>query len=355
MSNLSLLRLQAGSAALKHFQRHGLNMQDFGYLLAASGGPKWLVLTGLDAYLCQQHLPTMAGIHGLGTSAGAFRLACYAQDHPHQAITQFAKNYIATTYSSPRPKMRERDQSVKAILDDILLGKEQQIINNPYMRPHWISAQCQGLGRLPGQWSQATNLGLSYLFNCAGRRQLRHLYTRACFRPANSQLWLKDPYQLPTQYYPMQQDNLYTSLLASGTIPLFSPLRQNIKGAPGGHLDGGIVDYHFDLQLQGADKSLILYPHFTDQPRAGWFDKHLARPPSATSYDRTLLLTPGKAFMARLKNNRIPERNDFRAYDDNTRIKAWTKATDLSRYLADELDQILHTQDIGRIEPLMLS
>ena len=354
----SLLRLQAGPTAFKHFQDNGLNMVDFGYMLAASGGPKWLVLSGLDKYLNQHHRQAMLGINGLGTSAGAFRLACYARNDASSAIDEFAKQYINTTYSGPRPRQAERDNSVKQILDTIIIGKEEEILNSQFMRPHWITAQCHGLGSLPGHLPQLANLLASMATNRLGRKYLKHLYSRACFGPSDSQLQIHDPYELPTHYHTLTSANLYDSLLASGTIPLFSPLRQNIAGAPGSHLDGGLVDYHFDLQLQAAnrkDKPLVLYPHFTSSPRAGWFDKKLQRPPTANSYSKILLITPSDEFLSRLKNGQIPERDDFRVYDDQTRQTAWRRAADLSSALADELHEIIETQDMSRIAPLQLN
>ena len=354
----SLLRLQAGPQALKHIQNNGLNIADFGYMLAASGGPKWLVLSGLDKYLCQQHRQAMLGINGLGTSAGAFRLACYAREDASNAIDEFAKQYIDTTYSGPRPRQLERDNSVKQILNTIVIGKEKEILNSQFIRPHWITAQCHGFGSLPGHLPQLANLLISMATNRLGRKHLKHLYSRACFGPSNSQLEIQDPYNLPTHYHQLTTDNLYDSLLASGTIPLFSPLRQNIAGAEGSHLDGGLVDYHFDLQLHAMDredKPLVLYPHFTAKPRAGWFDKKLQRPPTASSYSKVLLITPNDEFLSRLKNRQIPERDDFRVYDDQTRQQAWQHAADLSNALADELHEVIETQDMSRIAPLQLN
>jgi len=338
-------------------QNHGLNMADFGYMLAASGGPKWLVLSGLDKYLCQQHRQAMLGIHGLGTSAGAFRLACYARDDASQAIDEFAQQYIATTYSGPHPRQAERDDSVKQILNTIVMGKEKEILTSQYMRPHWITAQCHGLGSVAGSLPQLVNLIASMAINRLGRKHLRHLYSRACFGPSNSQLSITDPFDLPTHYHPLTANNLYDSLLASGTIPLFSPIRQHIQGAPGSHLDGGLLDYHFDLQLQGVDSSerpLVLYPHFTHKPRAGWFDKKLQRPPTTSSYDKVVLITPNDAFLSRLAQGRIPERHDFRVYDNHTRQKAWQHAADLSQFLAHELHEVIETQDLSQIKPLAL-
>lgn len=356
MSRLEMLSLQAGPHAYAHFQAHGLNMQDFGYMLAASGGPKWLILAALDQYLCDEHLPNWQGLMGLGTSAGAFRLACYAQEKPSQAIETFKNLYINTTYSGPRPDLEERDNSVKRIIDAIILGHEQQILNSKHVKANWITARAKGLGAHPNPFSQMLNLGLSYGVNRLGRKHLGRLYSRACYRPPGSPLEIKDAYHIPTEYYALQADNLYDSLLASGTIPLFSPIRQNIAGAPGAHLDGGLVDYHFDLQLRGNDHAhLVLYPHFSPRPRSGWFDKRLPRPPLMSSYSQVLLMTPSQRYFDSLETGAIPERNDFRTYDDGTRQRLWHQAINQAKRLADELHEVIEHQDLSCIKPLQLN
>ncbi len=325
-------------------------------MLAASGGPKWLILSALDQYLCNEHLPSWQGLHGLGTSAGAFRLACYAQDKPSEAIETFKKLYINTRYSGPRPDLLERDNSVKSIIDAVVLGQEEQILNSQHIKVNWVTARCKGLGSHPWMASQILNLGLSYGINRLARSHLGKLYSRACFRAPESQLDIKDPHQIPTEYYPLAHSNLYDSLLASGTIPLFSPLRQGISRAPGAHLDGGLVDYHFDLQLAGHDKAkLVLYPHFSLTPRSGWFDKQLARPPLTSSYSKVLLITPSPAYFASLETGRIPERNDFRSYDDVTRQRLWHQAIEQARYLVEELHEVIEKQDLSCIKALQLA
>lgn len=356
MSRLAMLALQAGPHALAHFQQHGLSMQDFGYILAASGGPKWLILSALDQYLCEEHLPKWQGLTGLGTSAGAFRLACYAQNNPSAAIEAFKTQYINTTYSGPRPDLTERDNSVKHIIDAVMVGKENEILSSKHVKANWITARCKGIGANPNMLSQIANLGLSYAVNRLDRKHMGLLYSRACFHAPDCQLDIKDPYKIPTEYYSLTNDNLYDSLLASGTIPLFSPLRQNIADAPGSHLDGGLVDYHFDLQLRGNDKAnLVLYPHFSTRPRSGWFDKKLARPPLASSYSRVLLITPSQQYFDSLETGQIPERNDFRSYDDNTRQRLWHQAINQAKRLADELHEVIEQQDLSCIKPLQLS
>ena len=51
---------------------------------------------------------------------------------------------------------------------------------------------------------------------------------------------------------------------------------RDIAGAPPGvYRDGGVIDYHLDLPA-AVDDRLVLYLHFFDWLKPGWFDKSLS-------------------------------------------------------------------------------
>ena len=88
---------------------------------------------------------------------------------------------------------------------------------------------------------------------------------------------------------------------------------KDIVGArPGMYRDGGLIDYHFDVDLtqvhEDGQTGLTLYPHFSHTPRAGWFDKKLNRPVDASHYDHTVMLVPSEDFIAKLPYGKIPDR-----------------------------------------------
>ena len=79
-----------------------------------------------------------------------------------------------------------------------------------------------------------------------------------------------------------------------------------LASAPGGlHWDGGVTDYHLDLDC------------------------------------RALLLAPSAEFVATLPGRRIPDRNDFFAMSESGRIRAWEQVRRASTALGDELGELI--------------
>ena len=120
-----------------------------------------------------------------------------------------------------------------------------------------------------------------------------------------------------------------------------------IPGTPGGvHWDGGVLDYHVDLDF-GAGDGLVLYPHFYSHVVPGWFDKSLSwRRARATNFRRALLIAPSPEFVANLPGGKIPDRRDFYTMPEAERFRRWQGVVDASQTLGDELHELIET---GRI------
>ena len=86
------LALHAGSEARERLLDEGLRPEQFGLLVGASGGAKWLVLAALDRvlfpWLMQGRSTPLACV---GSSIGAWRHLCLAQDDPAAAIIALRK------------------------------------------------------------------------------------------------------------------------------------------------------------------------------------------------------------------------------------------------------------------------
>jgi hypothetical protein len=135
---------------------------------------------------------------------------------------------------------------------------------------------------------------------------------------------------------------------------------KHIHGADKGtYRDGGIIDYHFDFSLANktehllnhakSSQGLTLYPHFSAEPKAGWFDKNSSRKVLASSYENTVLLAPSKKFIQSLPFNKIPDRTDFTELDTTTRVKYWEKVLEETEKLAECFNEFVVTQDIASI------
>lgn len=329
------------------------------YNKKTSGGPKWFTLFGLDRYLFGEFFNNRTKpLHLIGSSAGAFRFAALAQNDPVAAIKRLANHYSRITYSK-KPTLDEISTKGEAMVD-VVLGQHgaTEIIANAKIHPHFITAQTKGFLAFEQKLLQFAGLTKSYLLNRINRRYLAKQYERVMFTPVVGQLQLSDPAQISTHEVLLTHTNLADALLASGAIPLLLRGIRDIEGAPNGtYRDGGIIDYHFDLNLSVKDQTngLVLFPHFNSKPRAGWFDKKLKRTPLSSSYDNVVMLSPTKEFITELPFGKIPDREDFTALPADVRFEYWDKVLSLSSLLADDLSSLIEHQTLDLIKPLELN
>ncbi len=354
-----MIDIYAGKHALKTIQDHGFKQELFTNFLGASGGPKWFTLFGLDKYLFGEFFKDRtAELNLIGSSAGAFRAACFAQKDPVTAISRLADKYAHTTYSD-KPSVADISNSAVEMLDH-LFGKTgiNEIINNNVFKAHFIVAKSKGLTSYENKLAQGAGLLASMLLNKIDRKLLAFQYERYIFRPSSSQLKINDPYNFSSHYINLTKENINKALLASGSIPLVMAGVKNIAHSPKGtYRDGGIIDYHFDFSLEhrvnahkNKQQGLTLYPHFSPKPKAGWFDKNSSRQVLSKNYEDTVLLLPTEKFISSLPFNKIPDRNDFKNLDANTRIKYWLTVLSETDRLAENLNEFIIKQDLGRIK-----
>lgn len=353
---MRVLDLYAGPKALEQLQQHGLKAELFDYMLGASGGPKWFVLAGLDRVIFPEFFAGREKkLEILGSSAGAFRFACFAQQDPLAAINRLAERYSQTVYRTDKPTAAEISEHARALLDYVL-GEQgiEQILTNPVIKAHFVVARCKKLTQFEPKPLQLAGILASAGANFIKRNWLAKFYQRYLFSAPGSDLQLQDPEGMPTHQLPLTRDNLRAALTASGSIPIVLEGVKDIPGAPKGmYRDGGIIDYHFDLKL-GPKKGLVLYPHFWAQPAPGWFDKSRAsRQPHASSYDNVVMLVPSAEFVASLPYGKIPDRKDFENMPATQRIQYWQKVLSESDRLGEAFMQLTQTADIASmVQPI---
>ena len=340
-----MIDIHAGKTAAKIINEQGFKPELFTSFLGASGGPKWFTLFGLDKYIFGEFFKNRTQpLNLIGSSAGAFRSACFAQNDPVAAIERLAKSYSQTRYSSNKPTPAEITLKARALLDDVF-GEHgvTEILNNPIFKAHFIVAKSNGFIASENKLIQLLGLSKSYMLNRVNRKLLGSQYERFIFGAPNSNLSITDSYNFKTQNIPLSQTNLKDALLASGSIPLVMQGVKNIAGSPQGmYRDGGIIDYHFDLKINNP--GLILYPHFNSEPKAGWFDKSLKRKVAPQNYDNVVMISPSKKFVAGLPYGKIPDRSDFTKLDADTRIKYWNTVFSETEKLAEGFDKKLKTR-----------
>lgn len=349
------LVFKAGPGAFDTIRRHGFAIERIGTIAGASGGAKWLVLSQLDRVVLASIVPRLVGpVHLIGTSIGAWRFACYAQSDPHAAIERFEQAYIEQSYSE-EPDIHEITAKSHEILQ-VILGADgaDQILDHPVFRTHIMAVRARNIAASEQRLLLAASLMIAASLNAVSRKTLAWFYERALFFDGREIPPFFDVKGLPMQRIMLKKDNLEDAVLATGSIPLVLSGVRDIAGAtPGMYRDGGVIDYHLDLPHSDPDR-LTLYPHFFDRIVPGWFDKKLTwRRPHPANVDRTILVSPSAEFVAKLPNEKIPDRTDFARYAPGERIQVWRAVVAECQRLADEFNDVIERGELeARITPL---
>ena len=349
-----MLDIYAGPNAMETIELNGFKQDLFVHFLGASGGPKWFSLFGLDKYLFGEFFRDRTKpLNLVGSSAGAFRSACFAQKDPVAAITKLATRYSETDFAndpSPQGLTRQAEELLDYVLADDAMT---QILDNPVFKTHFIVAKSKGLTAFENRYVQGLGLVKGFVLNRFDRRHLKKQFERYVFGTSVPQLQIEDEQGFRNHYVSLNKGNLKPALLASGAIPLVMAGIRNIPGAsPGMYRDGGIIDYHFDIKLNGSDEGLTLYPHFNRAPKAGWFDKNLTRGVNEKHYDNTVMLVPSERFIQNLPYQKIPDRTDFEKISADKRLKYWRTVFLETERLAEELAILVDQQNLYKIKPL---
>ena len=349
------LVFKAGRGAFDSIQRHGFDPERIGTLAGASGGAKWLVLSQLDRCILQTVVPRLAGpVHLIGSSIGAWRFACYAQNDPIAAIDRFEEAYIGQSYSD-NPDIHEITAKTREILKIVMQDDAAgQILSHPVFRTHIMTVRARHLAASENRLVLAATLMAAASLNAISRKTLGWFFERGLFFDARDIPPFFDVAGFPIQKIRIRASNIEDVVVATGSIPLILSGVRDIEGAdPGMYRDGGVIDYHLDLPHSDDDR-LTLFPHFFDRIVPGWFDKRLPwRKPDPLNVDRTLLVSPSAAFVARLPGGKIPDRTDFTTYTPIERIRAWQNVVTECAALADEFNEVIETGQLAaRLQPL---
>lgn len=340
------LDIFAGSEALAEIREHGLLPARVRAIVGASGGPKWLVLRGLDRVLFPWLLAgAKAPLHALGSSIGSWRLAALASTDPLAALERFERAYAIEQRYEGRPSAAEVSREGARILD-ALLGPEgvHPIVTHPLVRLHIVTTRFRHLGALEGR-GQWLGLGLAALLNIVARPALGLSVERVVFDAGADSGPFAPWNHLPTRHVPLTLDNAYSALCASAAIPGVMQGVRAPAGAPAGtYRDGGVADYHFGAEVDVKD-GITLYPHFYPHLVPGYFDKSL-RWRRTRGLRRTVLLAPSAELVASLPGAKIPDRDDFVRLPEVERLRAWSTVLERSRELGEMFGELV---DSGRI------
>lgn len=325
------LEFHAGRRVRAHLARDGFRASDFPTLLGAAGGPKWLVLYGLDRVLAPVVREAGHEVDLIGSSIGAWRFAAWAQRDPVAALDRLFEGYVdPTPFETPLPDF---DALFRRYLETLFpAGAREEATSDPKVFLHAVLTLFPA-SRVP----HLLQLGAAALRNAVSRERFLAVAERvvAGTRPLPEPLARAWPHgQLP-----LTADNLEDALLATAAVPgMIRPVTGLVPDRRA--VDGGIVDYHYDGSQCGG--GFVLYPHFVSTLTPGWFDKGFARRRKpAAEVDDLLLICPSPAFVATLPQGRIPDRGDPRRLGNEACARSWRDAGLASRALGDALGEIL--------------
>lgn len=343
------LTVKAGARALQRIRQQGLKPADVGILPGAAGGPKALGIQGLDLALFADWLPRAPRERALiGASIGSWRFASACLPDAGAGLRRLGELYTAQRFGK-KTSMAQISQYCRVMLDELLAGQEQSLLNNPHYRLNILLVNSHGL--LAKDSRHALGLGLTTAIgnNLLSRSRLAKHFERLIVHDPRQAPPLHALADFPSRFAELSAQNLKPALLASGSIPMVMQAVPEIAGLGAGtYRDGGLLDYHLDLPFNGAD--VVLYPHFTDQVIPGWFDKGLPwRRADAARMQDVLLLAPSPEYLARLPHGKLPDRTDFKRYRGNDlgRERYWRQAMSESQRLGDEFLQLVDNQRLA--------
>lgn len=339
------LKISAGPRAAAILRDTGFDAQQFSWLAGASGGPKWFVLYGLDRYLAGSFFRNrQTPLHMIGSSAGAWRLACYAQHDPVSALERLAGFYSQQVYSEHPDAAEVTAEAVRMLSAVLGANGAEEISNNTMMRLHVIADRVRGPLKSDRRFPLSLGLAASAAGNMLSRRSLGWFFERFLFhnRFDDQQMLALD--DLPGRRVALSPDNVEQALMASGSIPFVMQAVRDVSGAPGlVFRDGGITDYHLDLPFH-QNSGLVLYPHFYAGITPGWFDRLVPwRRVRPEHFDNVVLLTPSREFVASLPYGKISDRKDFERLNAVERLQYWQIVLKESERLADEFQELVET------------
>jgi hypothetical protein len=348
------ITIRLGARARQRIAAEGLQAADVAMIPAAAGGPKGLILHGIDKWVFGEWFPTAPRQRKLiGASIGAWRMAAASFHDPVAAHKRLAYHYTHQTYPE-KVDATYVTRTCRALLDEVLDGRAAEALENPDYRLNIIAVRGKGaLGRTGGsRWREMAGFLLAAGGNAVSRGRLAASLERVVFHdPRDNLAWLREPFDGFTSHFVgLNEHNVRDALLASGSIPLVLQAVSNIKGAPdGAYWDGGLIDYHLHLPYQ-QDPGLVLYPHFTDHIVPGWLDKSMPwRRARGASLENLILVSPSPAFLARLPHGKLPDRSDFKRYGQNhkLRFRDWMFAIGESERMAEALARWAEKPDLG--------
>lgn len=348
------LEIYAGDRAAEIIRSRGLKEEDIKVMVGASGGPKFLVLSGLDKAIFSAWFKKRKNpLFYVGSSIGSWRGAAFATKNPLSSLQKLTESYMRQFYTSRPSKKDITDESMRILNDFLKEGEIDFILNRSKIKLSVISAYCPGISGYESNIALAMSFIPAALANVISRDLLLKIFTRTLFYEGTTPPPFIGSFK-HSKRIALTKENLKGALLSSGSIPFAMEGIRNIPGAPGTYRDGGLTDYHINIDF-GINDGIVLFPHFSRKVIPGWLDKHLPwRKPDKKLFSNTLLVSPSDKFIRGLPFGKIPDRTDFKTFfsRDDERLAYWHKVIKRSSIVGEEFMEAVNS---GKIKNVMKS
>ena len=352
---MSRIRIKAGERIYKIIKDGGFNFDSVSTYFGPAVGPRWLIACGFDLTLLKGgFLGRSSAVNLIGSSAGAFRFAAWLQPEAIQSYNKLMDAYINVRYSrkdTPATVLEKITGVINEYLEDDALPFA--LANKKY-RLVVITARARGLVAFENIWLQKLGLVTCYVFNYFSRNNIYHFADRVVFYNGAKPPSFCFRSQFRGNYVPINEVNFKYAVLSSGAIPIVIAGVRDVYGAPRGvYRDGGLIDYHLTHQFAAKENEIVLFFHHQERIIPGWLDKNIVRrAPDAETLSNVLMIFPSQSFIENLPGAKVPDRTDFVTFidDQETRIKNWRKAVELSAPLGEDFLELVES---GKIRDLV--
>ena len=345
------LKFYAGEKAMEIIRDEGLKKERILALAGAAGGPKWLILYGIDRVLPSWLKGGSSPRFLIGSSIGAWRLSAWCHRDPIRAVDHFHSVYLSQVYS-PKPSPGEiHNETVRIMAEYLDDTGMREILSNRHYRLAVLAVACSGMIISPARWKVKLGMAGAFILNILGRGFLLSRYRQTMFYDPRDNSPFFNHHRIVDRV-PLTEENLFDVLKASGTIPLVNPPASIRNLDDRLFLDGGILDYHMNVPYDEGSH-IILFPHYTGTVIPGWFDK--MKPWTGAQKDllkNTVMISPSEDFVKKLSMGKIPGRDDLKIFRGNNgeRRTYWKEVSSASISLGEEL---IETIESGRIKKVV--
>ncbi|MEN6638401.1 MAG: hypothetical protein ABFC95_04300 [Smithella sp.] len=351
---MSRLRIKAGKKAYEIIKDGGFNFDDVCACFGAAVGPRWLVASGFDLTLLAQNiLGRSRAVHLIGSSAGAWRFAAWLQPQDADCYRRFMDAYInisVTRKDTPATILEKFSHILNAYIEDDALPFA---LANKRYRLSVITVRSRGLVASENILLQKSALAACYVLNFFSRNHVYRFADRVVFYNGSKPPPFCFQPEFRGRYVRLNEINFRHAVMASGAIPLVVAGVKNIFGAPRGvYRDGGLIDYHLSHQYAAKENDLVLFFHHQERIIPGWLDKKIKkRAPDDQTLNNVVMVFPSQYFIDRLPDGKVPDRDDFLTYIDDSRrrIENWNTAVALSAPLGEDFLELVASGKIREI------